>query len=114
MAHYRHHRARDVGAAGGVIGATEVATNKPNFQETGLEPVNRMAYYSLLVPKGTSKEVIDKLCGMPQARKCWKILRCASVSKTLGCTSSASRLISLRSRSRTSSRCTSTLWPSRN
>ena len=33
----------------------------PTFKEVGLEPVNRMAYYGILGPKGLSKEVIDKV-----------------------------------------------------
>ncbi|MBY4597022.1 tripartite tricarboxylate transporter substrate binding protein BugE [Ottowia caeni] len=33
----------------------------PTFKEVGLEPVNRMAYYGILAPKGTPKEVIDKV-----------------------------------------------------
>ena len=41
----------------------------PTFKEVGLEPVNRMAYYGVLAPKGTPKAVVDKVA--------------ASVKKTL-------------------------------
>ncbi|MFM8900895.1 MAG: tripartite tricarboxylate transporter substrate-binding protein, partial [Burkholderiales bacterium] len=35
--------------------------NVPTFAEVGLEPVNRVAFYGLLAPKGTPKEIIDKV-----------------------------------------------------
>jgi len=50
--------------------------NVPTFKEVGLEPVNRMAYYGVLGPKGLPKEVIDKVAAavkktaeMPDVRK---------------------------------------------
>ena len=38
-----------------------VLPNVPTFKDVGLEPVNRMAYYGILAPKGTPREVVDKI-----------------------------------------------------
>jgi tripartite-type tricarboxylate transporter receptor subunit TctC len=37
--------------------------NVPTFKEVGLEAVNRTAYYGVLAPKGTPKDIVDKVNG---------------------------------------------------
>jgi tripartite-type tricarboxylate transporter receptor subunit TctC len=52
--------------------------NVPTFKEVGLEPVNRMAYYGILAPKGAPKEVVDKVAAAAK-----KALEDANVRKRI-------------------------------
>ncbi|MBM3388084.1 MAG: tripartite tricarboxylate transporter substrate binding protein BugE [Betaproteobacteria bacterium] len=52
--------------------------NVPTFKEVGLEPVNRMAYYGILGPKGMPKDLVDKINAAVR-----KVLEDASVRKRI-------------------------------
>jgi tripartite-type tricarboxylate transporter receptor subunit TctC len=52
--------------------------NVPTFKDVGLEPVNRMAYYGVLAPRGVSRDVVDKVNAAVR-----KALEDASVKKRI-------------------------------
>jgi tripartite-type tricarboxylate transporter receptor subunit TctC len=61
---------------GGRSAAPGGVAERADLQEVGLEPVNRMAYYGVLGPKGLSKDVVDKVAAavkktaeLPEVRK---------------------------------------------
>jgi tripartite-type tricarboxylate transporter receptor subunit TctC len=39
----------------------DVLPDVPTFKEVGLEPVNRMAYYGILGPKGLPREIVERV-----------------------------------------------------
>jgi tripartite-type tricarboxylate transporter receptor subunit TctC len=55
-----------------------ILPDTPTFKEVGLEPVNRMAYYGVLAPKGTPRPVVDKIAGAVK-----KVLEDAGVRKRI-------------------------------
>ena len=57
--------------------------NVPTFKEIGLPAVNRLAYYGILAPKGTSKEIVDKLTAATR-----KVLEDPAVKKRIADTGS--------------------------
>jgi tripartite-type tricarboxylate transporter receptor subunit TctC len=64
-----------------VVAAPErlsVLPNVPTFKEVGLEPVNRMAYYGLLGPKGLPAPIVDQINAAAR-----KVLQDPAVSKRI-------------------------------
>jgi tripartite-type tricarboxylate transporter receptor subunit TctC len=64
-----------------VVGAPQrlaVLPNIPTFKEVGLEPVNRVAFYGFVGPKGLPKEVVEKVSSATK-----KTLEDASVRKRI-------------------------------